>query len=252
MAGKQSGLGSRFFVGEYDLSGDTSALSQIASPRGVLPATGVNVFAMERMHAHRDGVVAFTSYFNPDTGRAHAGLSGLPTTDRIVSFFVGGPGGAVLGNPAASITAKQIGYDGTRAKDGSLTFDTQAIANSYGLEWGQALTAGSRTDTAATNGSSVDQAAATSFGWQAYLHVLAFTGTNVTISLEDSANNSAWTALSGGAFTQTTAVGQQRLQAASSTATARRYVRAVTTTAGGFTSVTFALNFVKNLVATTF
>lgn len=244
---KQSGLGSRFFIGEYDLSGDVNTLGQVSSPISLLPATGINVYAMERMHAHRDGVIAFTTYFNPDTGRAHAGLSGLPTANRVTTFCVG----ATLGNPAASEVAKQIGYDGTRGQDGSLTLDVQAVANGYGLEWGRQLTAGSRTDTAATNGTGVDFTASTSFGWQAYLNVTAFVGTDVTISIEDSANNSAFSALASGAFTAVTAATSQRL-AVSGTATVRRYVRIATSTSGGFTSVTFAVNFIKNEAAVTF
>lgn len=252
MAGKQSGLGSNFYVGEYDLSGDTNSLSQLASPHPPLPATGLNVYANERMEGHRDGLIAWNTFFNPTAGFSHAALSGLPKTDRICSFFVGGSAGPPLGGAVASMVGKQIGYDGTRAVDGSFTLDVQALANGYGLEWGQSLTAGKETDATGTDNTSVDFLAATSFGWQAYLHVFSLTGTNIVVTLYDSANNSAFATFTGSAFTSITSAtgGSQRLQSASSTATVRRYVRV--TTSGTFTNAVFAVNFVKNTGAVLF
>jgi len=241
---KSSGLGDAFYVGGYDLSGDTSALSKIGGSLGVLDVTAINKSAFERLGGVRDGGIDWTSYFNP-TG-AHPVLSALPTADIIATYA----NGTALGNPAACIVAKQVNYDGTRGQDGSLTFGVQATANAYGLEWGVQLTAGLRTDTAATNGTGVDQAASTSFGWQAYLQVTAFTGTSVTVKIQDSADNSSWADLSGAGFTAATGITSQRLQAASGTATVRRYVRAVTT--GTFNPATFSVVFVKNLTTVTF
>jgi hypothetical protein len=76
--------------------------------------------------------------------------------------------------------------------------------------------------------------------------VTAFTGTDVTMTIQDSADDAAWANLSGGAFTQVTGIGAQRIAAATSTATVRRYVRVITTTSGGVTSVSFVVNFAKN------
>src|SRR5690606_15840714 len=79
-------------------------------------------------------------------------LSAMPTSDIIVSYFRG----TTVGNPAASLVAKQVGYDPTRGNDGALTLNTSAQANGYGLEWGVMLTPGTDTATAAGNGSSLD------------------------------------------------------------------------------------------------
>jgi hypothetical protein len=237
---KQNGLGDNLYLGGYDIGCDIGSLSRISGGNTPIDVTSICQSAFERIGGRRDGGIDFTAYFNPAATRAHARLSTLPTTDTMVTYARG----TTLGNPGACMIAKQINYDPTRAADGSLTFAIQTQANGYGLEWGRQLTAGLRTDTVATNGTSIDTVASASFGWTAYLQVTAVTGTSVTVTIEDSANNSVWATLSGGAFTAATGVTTQRLQSASATGTVRQYVRAVTT--GTFTVGTFSLVFVKH------
>lgn len=241
---KQSGLGDNFYVAGYDLSGDINAVGRIATPRGVLESTGIDKSAFERLPGLRDGSMEFTSFFNDADDQEHEALSSLPTTDRILTYCRG----TTLGNPAAAMVGKQINYDGSRGNDGALTLQVSAEANAYGLDWGRQLTAGKRTDSTATNGTGVDHTTVeTAFGWQAYLHVFAFTGTSVTVTLQDSADNAAWANLSGGAFAAATGRTTERLASASPTATVRRYLRAITT--GTFSNATFAVMFVRNEAA---
>ena len=239
---KESGLGDQLFLDEYDLSGDIGSIGTISAPLGVLPATNITQSAQARMPGMMDGAMAFSSYFNPDVGGPHDKLSALPRISVYGSYFHR----SVIGNPAASLLAKQVGYDGNRGADGSYLLATNLTASDgVPLDWGRQLTAGKRTDTAATNGASLDSGVvSTLFGWSAYLHVFSFTGTSVTITLQDSANDSVWANLSGGAFTVLTAAGKERITAASATATVRRYMRVIT--AGTFSSCVFAVNFVRN------
>ena len=77
--------------------------------------------------------------------------------------------------------------------------------------------------TADTNGSSVDNGAASSNGAVAHLHVTAFSGlTSNAVRIEHSTNNSTWTTL--GTFTTATGTTTQRLDIAG---TVNRYVRVV-------------------------
>lgn len=245
---KTSGLGDNFYIAQYDLSGDTASLSSIHGGNSPLPVTGINQFGMARIGGKRDGGISFTAFWNDAalTG-SHAVLKTLPLTDVIGSYFRG----AAVGNDAASMTSKQLNYDPTRGQDGSLTSAVELQANGYGLEWGTQLTAGLRTDTVATNGTSIDTTASASFGGQAYLHVTAFSGTDVTIKIQDSANNSAFADVAGFGFTSVTAATSERI-ALGSSATLRQYIRVVTATTGGFTSVTFAVNCIKNSTAVSF
>lgn len=247
---KSSGLGDALLIAGYDASGDIQQLGSISGGPALLNVTGIDKSAYERIGGLRSGQIEFTAFFNHDgvTPATHEKLSALPTSDVILTYCRG----TTLGDPAASLIGKQVNYDPTRADDGMLTFAVSAQSNGYGIEWGRQLTAGVRTDTAATNGTGIDTTASASFGGQAYLHVTAFTGTDATIKIQDSADNVTFADVTNFAFTQVTSAPFSQRIALGSTDTVRRYLRAVTVTTGGFTSVSFAVNVIKNEVAVTF
>lgn len=232
------------FVGGNNLSGDTQSIDTISGAQTPIDVTDITQSANARIGGQRSGEIDFTSFFDPAT--SHPVLSALPTADTQVMVCVG----TTIGSPAACMVAKQIGYDGTRTATGEFTFKVAAQANGFGLEWGVLLTAGMATVAAAGNQTAYDGGAADNFGCQAYLQVAAFTGTDVTVKLQDSADNSSFADLSGAAFTQITggAPLTQRI-AIANTATVRRYVRAAVVTTGGFTGLTFAVAFIDNDVA---
>lgn len=100
-------------------------------------------------------------------------------------------------------------------------------------------------DTNTTTGSSKDDAASTSTGWTGHLHVLAVDGGSWLIRVQDSADNSSWSLVSGFQFTDVTAAATERLTSSSKTATVRRYVRYTATRTGGSAGdgITFALAY---------
>lgn len=246
---KQSGLGDALYLTGFDLSGDIGSLGRVAGGPSTQDVTGIDKSAMERIGGLRDGGIDFTAYFNKAAGQEHLRLSTLPTTDVVVTYCRG----TTLGNPAAALVAKQINYDGTRSDDGSFTFTVQAQANAFGLEWGRQLTAGKRTDTTATNGTSVDLGTASpgAFGLQAYLQVFAFTGTSATIKLQESSDNAVGDAFAdvvGGSFGAQSAVGASRI--ATAAINVERYLRVVTT--GTFSNVVFSVVAIRNDTAVLF
>lgn len=242
---KQAGLGDYLLIDGYDFSGDIGSLSKIGGGPAAGDLTGITSSAMERIGLLRDGGIDFTSWFNPAIDRQHEVLSALPYANRIQTYCRG----LGLGSPAASCVLKQLNYDPTRSQDGALSIAVSGQANGYGVEWGVQLTPGKRTDVGATNGASIDGATSTLFGMQAYVHLVAFTGTDITITVQDSADNATFAAITGGAFTTLTGVGTERIETGR-TATIRRYVRVATS--GTFTSATFLVNFVRNEVAVNF
>jgi len=242
---KTGGLGDNLYVGGYNLSGDIGSLPKIQGGMKPLDLTGIDKFAFERLGGVRSGSMSWSAFFNTTVGHAHPVLSALPTADAIATYCRG----TTLGDPCASIVAKQLNYDGNRTPAGDFTFSVDAESNSFGLEWGVQLTAGLRTDVAATNGASIDTLASAAFGAQAYLQVTAFTGTDVTVKIQDSADNSSFADVTGLTFTQVTAAPFTQRLATSNAATIRRYLRAVTVTTGGVTSVTFAVQITKNEIA---
>jgi hypothetical protein len=90
----------------------------------------------------------------------------------------------------------------------------------------------------------------TAHGAQAYLQVTGFTGTSVTVAVQDSADNSTFAAVTGLTFTAVTAAPAWARLATTGNATLRRYVRVVTT--GTFSSATFAVVLDRNLNSTSF
>jgi hypothetical protein len=311
---KQTGLGSRFAVGGYDLSGDTQSLGKIATGGNkTIDLTDITESAFERALGEFDGQWSWTSFFNK-TG-AHVPLSTLPRTDVQMMFAAG----TAIGTDAACMVAKQIGYDPTRGTDGSLTIAVAGQSNGFGYEWGKLVTPWLRTDTAATNGTGFDSGAgvaapsvpasltpvtntspmpvtvvitggtmtnvsiggvtvgsgagtytlpagaaitltytvaptwtwtvSTAFGAQMYLQVMAFTGTDATVTVQDSADNSTFTNIASGSFAQITTGPQTQRIALSNTATVRRYLRVATTTSGGFSNLKFVVAVNRNSVA---
>jgi len=246
---KQGGLGQKLIVGGWDISGDIGSLSNVHGGSAYQEVTGIDKSAKERVGTIRTAEMEFTSFFNTTAGQATPVLNALPRTDVINTYMTG----QLQGSAAACMVAMQNNYDPKRGADASLTIDTKMEADDFGLEWGRLLTAGLRTDTTPTSpGTGLDQTdVSTLFGWQAYLQVTALTGTNVVVTLQDSADNSTFANLSGGAFTSATLPQTtQRLQSPGATDTVRRYVRAITT--GTFSSATFCVVFIRNYVAVSF
>lgn len=247
---KESGMGDRLFVGGYDLSGDIGSLQKIGGgPNSPFDTTDITQSAMDRLGGLLTGSIDFTAYHNTSAARAHVRLSLLPTTDVHVSYFRG----TTLNGEAASMTAKQINYDPTRAQDGSLTIAVNALSTAaLPLTWGVNGTAGIRTDTTGTTGSAIDSgAASTTFGLSAYMHVFSFTGTSFTATIHESSDNSgdAYAAVVGGAFAAASAIGSQRIVTALNL-TVERYLKIITT--GTFSEASFAIVIVRNQTAPVF
>lgn len=149
---KQSGLGDGLIVDGTNLSGDTGSLGRIGGGPNPLPVTGIDKSGFERIGGQRDGGIEWSSWFNPASGQAHAKLSTLPITNRVITY----QRGTSLGKPAACLVGKQIDYAPTRGDDGAMTIAVQSLSNGYGIEWGEQLTPGIRTDAGATNGTGVE------------------------------------------------------------------------------------------------
>lgn len=176
-------------------------------------------------------------------GAAHNALKvPIPNTDLIASYFRG----TVIGSPAAGMVSKQTNYDPTRDNDGNLTLKVDLLANGFGVEWGEQLTAGLRADTAPTVGPVRDDGASSNFGAQAYLQLAELVGTNVDVAITHSTT-------SGGAYTSLIDFGSltsapQALRGfVSNSTTVNEFIKVATT--GTFTYAQFSVIFVRNLIA---
>lgn len=245
---KQGGLGDQLFVGGYDLGDDIGSVGNISGGPAPLEVTGITKEAFQRIGGVRSGRMELSAFFNDAADQAHEVLSALPTADTILTYLHG----VAIGDPAACLNAKQVNYDPSRAQDGGLLIGVEAQSNQYGLEWGVQLTPGKRTDTGANSSvPSHDHGAETAFGGQAYFQVFSFVGTDATIVVRGASDSGFSTGLQDQA---TLLVDSSTPQAArvESVSTVRQHLKINTTTTGGFTSLVFAVAFVRNETAVTF
>lgn len=237
---KESGLGANYYLGEYNLSGDSNSFGPISKSIATLDLTGVDKEAYERLAGKLDAEISWVSFWNPTN--SHLALKVRSRNDMIGSYFHR----TTIGSPVASCVGKQLTYDPSRAADGGYTANVQILANAWWMDWGKALTTSPRTDTGATNGTGVDFSAAGSFGLQAYLHVVSFTGTSATVKLQQSSDNGsgdAWADVTGGGFTTVTGATSERIATARDQAV-ERYLRVVTT--GTFSELEFVVQATVN------
>lgn len=234
---KITGIGAQLWVDAYNVSGDVGAIDSIASSRAQLDYTSIEDDYMSRLPGLGDGSISFSGYFNrasPSLYAAFGSAFGTAITIITASF------GTAIGSPAASIGAARSTYSTTRSADGALALSASAESGiGYGVDWGVLLN--SRDSATGTATTTVDNSVATSLGAQAYLHITAVAAGTVTITVQDSADNANFTAVSGLAFTaSSTAVAEYK--ATSAGAAIARYTRY--NVSGG--TATFALNLSRN------
>jgi hypothetical protein len=234
---KKSGLGQQIFVHGYDLSGDIATIDGAGSPRNLLDITAINASATERLVGLSDGNMAVSSWFNDATEQEHAAFSGLPRTDRIVTWAFG----ATRGDVAACLVAKQLNYDASRGTDGSLLFSVDSQADGISLDWCNTLTTGKETHSSSGSSTSRDDGAATSAGMVAYLEITDCDSGTPTVTIQQSSDNGssdAWaTVLSFAAVGYASAPTAERVTVSGAV---ERYLRITTT--GTFANLDFCVS----------
>lgn len=179
---------------------------------------------------------------------SHTVLNGAGTY-RNIMVPIGIRAAPAAGDPVYMGRFEQLGYQAT--EDGGAIvatvpfggWDVASMIN-YSKPWGVLLHADSAV-TAANTAAGIDDrgAATTAGGWLMY-QVTAGDGT-ATISIDDSANNSDWTALSGATSGEIDCSSVQHgIVALGTTATVRRYLR-WQISLNTANTVTFALAFVR-------
>jgi hypothetical protein len=232
---KETGLGDRFFLDGYNLSGDVGALQSIGMTRALIDVTGIDKDAHERLPGLGDSEITWNAWFNPTAGQSHPQMKDIPD-DRHVMYWRG----STAGVPVAAMVGTQATYDVQRGADGALATTAQVMNKSGDmLDWGKALTDGPESVTGTGNLAGVDLG--TGAGEvNAYLQVISFVGTNITFTLQHSLDDDAadaYAAITGGAFTQVTAApAKERIEI---DGPVERYVRVAIT--GTFTSCTFVI-----------
>jgi len=156
------------------------------------------------------------------------------------------PGGVAIGSAARLAKVHEVTVLESSPVGGAVLL-TWAVQADGTIGFGYILHPAATTDSGTTTGASHDDAASSSTGWHAHLHVVAVSSGSWVVKLQDSADNSSWSDVTGAAFTAATGATSQRLASAAVTTTLRRYVRYVATVTGGSTpTITFGLAISRN------
>lgn len=154
-------------------------------------------------------------------------------------------GGTAVGGRARLISMTTANYSESSPVGDVVTFAWDVQSEST-TGFGQVLhPMGAETN---VTGSSKDDGAATSTGWVLHIHVTAVSAGTWTMTLQDSADNSSWSDVTGAVFTGITGATSGRLRSSTSTAQVRRYVRYLPGRSGGAggDTITFHLSYARN------
>lgn len=146
-------------------------------------------------------------------------------------------GGAALSGLGKMLVARKSLFTHSSSVAGAVLFRLELTADA-GVDSGVILHVGA--ETVAGEETSHDSGASSAAGGAAYLVCTAFSGTDLTVTVEDSADDAAWATLA--TFTQLTGVSSERVIVSG---TVGRYLRAEWSTSAGFTSATFLVGFAR-------
>jgi hypothetical protein len=234
------GKDSRALLGKYDISTYlTEATASMSLDTAETSTFGS--LAKTYLTGQNDGTISFSGLFDGDADAIAAIFEDVITNDLTPVITFASDGGLTLGRDATLALGKQTSYEVSApvADIVSLNGEFQVTG---GLRQGVIL-AGKAALAATTNGTSVDNTAATTLGATANLHVTANTrNSNSTIKVQHSADNSTWADLITFTVVGATTLTSESLTA---TGTVNRYLRAQTTLATGTGSITITISIAR-------
>jgi hypothetical protein len=229
------GKNAKLYANGYDL---TTFFKSVESAGEAETADSTGLGGSDHTHivGHGSATISGEGMVDNTAAAAHPVLTAALGSSNIPVVHL--PAGDTLAAFGLAIKAHETKYAVPVVIDDIVKCSFEAISN-VGLDPVQVCHAlGAETTTG--DKTAADGGAATTTGWRAYFQVTAFTGTNCTVKLIDSANNSTFADVSGGSFAQITAARSvEVLAASSSTATLRQYVGV--NLAGTFSSITFSV-----------
>lgn len=222
-------------LGKYDAS---SYLKMVGAPRDVDVQDTTTFGKTSKVYdsALKDASFSFDGFVDA-AGALDAFMDDL-FGDADTPFSIGWAG-TTFGTDALIGKGINKHYEQTGEVGGymGVAGEFQASGGAAGGKWLHALAA----ESSSGNGTSLDNSASTSTGWEANAHATVVGGAapQLTLKIQHSPDNSSWADLA--TFTLLTAAGSEHLSSALATTTVNRYVRAVWTLAGTITDVTFAV-----------
>lgn len=229
-------LSSRVLINEDHLSAQISGYT-VTHSREMSTVTALTDTGYKSIPGIASGSVAIRGYFDAAAGGMYEEVIANIGTDNslLVTVF---PDGYTLGQPALMAITDPTGFEIPSSVSEAVTMTIDAMPDD-GVDMGVSLHALSA-ETADSNGSSIDNTAASTGGSVANLHLTAYSGlTNIIVKVQSSTDNSSWSDFI--TFTTLTAVGSERK---TTTGTVPRYIRCLWDVTGTG-SATFTVAFAR-------
>ena len=227
------GKGSAVLVDEFDLSAFLNSVDAAATADTAEVTTFGNS-AKSYIAGTKDATISLGGFFDGAASAVDEVLQAALGGSALISVCPAGV--ATIGNRCSLADCITTSYTVTAAVADAVTVAAEAQVTG-GLLPGVVLASlVARTATGQT--AAVDNGASTAAGAKAFLHITAFTGTNVTVKVQESPDNSTWADMI--TFTQATGVTSESGTAAG---TVDRYLRV--DISGTFTTVTFAVTIAR-------
>lgn len=185
-------------------------------------------------------------------GDLHTTMTTLQGSRISMGIAIGIKQVPTLGDPIFVLSTDLKSYTGLESTGGMVTMNAtlgggadNTAGMKYGKAWGTILHGLAAASAAnASTADIFDGGAASAAGGFMFYCLTSLDGGNVTLSIEDSADNSTYTALTGATSGALTAAGCGIVQLGT-TATVRRYLRWQLALADGATTATFLIAFVR-------
>jgi hypothetical protein len=223
----------RFLVDGVDLSGDSRAVGSFGESYAEVPVHGWSEWGVYNvLDRASHTLTGYQAVFNTTAATgSYVELSALE--EYVTSIFMGIRAAPIVGVPAFSSSFEQL-TSTVEAGEGVLInaeFRKAITDSDHTHAFGVALAIGAAL-TATTNGTSVDNGAATALGALAHLHITASSGGGWTYKVQDSPDDAAWGDLITFAADGSAVLGERGDVAAAAT-TPDRYTRFQATRASG-------------------
>lgn len=229
--GKDSGV----FVAQFDLSGDFTQYDFTKEIQAVDITTLGNSDRVYLAGLH-SGKISIQGVFNDATDKSDEEFTNLLGSSAVITASP--TAAAAIGDRAFMVDGFIENYQPRSPGNDAVRF-TSGFQASAGAYTGQIIHHNNQ-ESSTGNFASVDGGAQTTAGATAFLHVTQFSGTNATVTVEDSTDDAIFGSLV--AFTAATGVTSEKV---SVTGTVERYVRIALT--GTFTTITFVVSFARHL-----
>ena len=187
-----------------------------------------------------------------EAGDLHTTMTALQGRPISMGIAIGINQVPTLGDPIFVLSTDLKSYTGLESAGGMVTMNAtlgggadSTAGMKYGKAWGTILHGLAAASAAnASTADIFDGGAASAAGGFMFYCLTSLDGGNVTLSIEDSADNSTYTALTGATSGALTEAGCGIVQLGTN-ATVRRYLRWQLALAGGATTATFLIAFVR-------